>query len=125
MIMYRNDLKVALEPMQKNKTAEIDLIGNYEQTKDPSYLAQLRTAANNYRASASNTLAIIPPSDAVTYHVGIINATREFAATLDAFSTYATDTITAAALLMSYNQAEQDMLSSFSALTAYFTRKQP
>lgn len=125
MITYRDTLRTALKPLVENTTPEIDLIGEYEQTGDPSYLVQMHTAAENYRLAASNTLAVIVPSDAVSDDVSVVNSLREFGATLDAFADYATNTVTAAAVLMSYNQAEQDVVTSFSTLAQYFTSKTP
>lgn len=125
MITYRNTLRTALKPLMDNTDAEISLIGGYEETGDESYLTKLHTAADNYRLAASNTLMIVVPSDAVTYHANTINSMREIAATLDAFANYATNTITAGAVLMSYNQAEQDVTTSFSTLAQYFTSKKP
>lgn len=125
MITYRDTLRTALKPLVDNTTPEIDLIGEYEQTGDPSYLGQMRLAAENYRLAASNTLAVVVPSDAVSYDVNVVNSLREFGATLDAFADYATNTVTAAAVLMSYNQAEQDVVTSFSTLAQYFTSKTP
>ena len=125
MITYRNTLRNALKPLVDNTTPEIDLIGGYEQTGDSSYLDKMRASAANYRLAASNTLAVVAPSDAVVYHVAVINSLREFGASLDAFADYATNTVTAAAILMSYNQAEQDVVTSFSALAQYFSSKKP
>ena len=125
MITYRNTLRTALKPLMNNTDAEISLIGGYEETGDDTYLTKLHAAADNYRLAASNTLMVAAPSDAVLYHVDAINSMREIAATLDAFADYATNTITAGAVLMSYNQAEQDVTTSFSTLAQYFTSKKP
>ena len=125
MIAYRTDLQTAFKPLLENKESEISIIGSYEQSKSASDLDKLRDVAANYDAAASAAAKVAVPSDAVTYHLAVINSLREFSATLNAFSDYATNSITSAAVLMSYNQAEQNVTSSFSALAKYFTTKQP
>ena len=95
------------------------------ETSDPSYLTQLSAAAKNYHAAADAAVAITIPRDALNYHIAILNAMEEFAAVLDAMSTHTADPITSAALLRAYDQAEQDMFTSFNNLSAYYLQKSP
>jgi len=123
MLTYRDDLRTSLAPLLKNTDAEYEIFAGYVQTKDPSYLATLSTAAQNYRDAASLTAQIIVPADAVPYHVAILNAMAGFAAVLDAMVLQADDPFAVAGLLQTYNQAEADMFTSFNALTIYYKSK--
>lgn len=123
MIKYRADLRVTLAPLLKNTTPEINIVAMYTQTKDAKYLTQLKTIAQSYRDVASTTAKVVVPIDAVSYQLGILNAMQEFAATLDSIAAHADDPIASAALLISYNQAEQDMFTSFNSLSTFYTTK--
>lgn len=123
MGVYRTDLQAALKPLMDNKRYELDIYNDYLQTRDASRLAQLKTATNNYRSAAAQTAKIVVPASASVYHVGILNAMQEFAATLDAMADNINDPVTSLALLKAYNKAEDDMRGSFEALNARFAQK--
>lgn len=125
MLTYRADLRDALVPLLQNTNAELELYAKYVETSDPNYLEQLKAAAANYRAAAEKTLLVVVPRDAVNYHIAILNAMQQFASVLDAMATHTADPLTNAALLRSYNKAEQDMYTSFNNLTAYYSQKTP
>ena len=124
MLQYRSDLRTAFAPLLKNTTPEYEIFAQYADTKDVSYLTKLKSIALDYRTAASSTALVVVPRDAVSYHVAILNAMEEFAATLDALATHANDPFASVALLRSYDQAESDMLTSFNALTTYYKSKQ-
>lgn len=117
---YRTDLQTSLKPLLQNKRYELDLYNAYVQTRDQSYLTQLKAAAQNYRSAATATAHVVVPTNAISYQVGILNAMQEFAATIDALADNTDDPITSLALLKSYNQAEAEMGTSFTALNTYF-----
>jgi hypothetical protein len=125
MLAYRTDLRTAFAPLLKNTDAELDLYAKYVETSDPQYLTKLLTAAENYRAAASSTLKVVVPRDAVNYHIAVLDAMQEFAATITAMATHPNDAIANTALLRSYNTAEADMLNSFNNLSAYYGQKTP
>ncbi|HEY4527363.1 MAG TPA: hypothetical protein VJK53_06010, partial [Candidatus Paceibacterota bacterium] len=64
--------------------------------------------------------AVTVPPDAVARHVEILNAMGEFGAALEALADNADDPITSTVLLRSYNDAENNMISSFNNLAKYF-----
>lgn len=123
MLTYRGDLQVALQPLLKNTEPEINIIGRYADTRNPAELVTLRSVAANYTLAASNTAAVTVPQDATSYQIAILNAMEKFAATLNAIADNAQDPITSVALLRAYNQAEQDMFTSFNALAQYYVQK--
>jgi hypothetical protein len=125
MLTYRADLRAALAPLLQNTNSELELYGKYVETNDTSYLTQLSAAAQNYRAAAQNSAAVVVPIDAVNYQKDILNAMQEFAAALDGLATHGTDPLASAALLRAYNQAEQDMYTSFNNLASYYSQKTP
>lgn len=125
MIAYRGDLQTALRPLLNNTEPEYAIFAQYVSTGDTTYLTKLKNIAQDYRDAVSATANVVVPVDATAYHVAILNAMEEFASTLDAMSAHASDPFASAALLRTYNQAEQDMLSSFNALTTYEKSKQP
>ncbi len=125
MLAYRGDLRASLAPLLKNTEPEYEIFGLYASTKDPKYLAKLRGVAGNYRDAIVATARVVVPSDAVPYHIAILNALQEFAATLDAMSAHADDPFASVALLRTYDQAESDVLTSFNALATYYKNKTP
>lgn len=125
MLKYRSDLRASLSPLLKNTQPEYEIFAYYVETRDASYLAKLRAVAQEYAEAASSTSQVVAPSDAVSYHVAIVNAMEEFGATLAALAAHADDPFASVALLRGYNQAEYDMLSSFKSLTVYYKGKLP
>ena len=125
MLTYRSDLREALAPLLKNTSPELELFARYIETSDPIYLTRLTEAAQNYRSAIANVALVVVPRDAVNYDRSILNAMGQFAGTLDQMATHGTDTLASAALLRAYNTAEQDMYTSFNALSAYYGQKTP
>jgi hypothetical protein len=125
MLAYRSDLRASLAPLLKNTKPEYAIFALYASTKDPKYLSELKSVAENYRDASGATARVIAPSDAVPYHIAILNALQEFAATLDAMATHADDPFASVALLRTYDQAESDVLTSFNALATYYKSKTP
>ncbi len=123
MLAYRADLQVSLAPLLKNTQPEYEIFAYYVSTKDKKNLEKLRAAAQNYRAAAGATAHVVPPKDALNEHLGILNSTEEFAATLDVLVANADDPFASVAALRTYNQAEADVLDSFSALAKYYREK--
>ncbi len=124
MLGYRASLQTALKPLLANTTPEIDMLTSYVQTNDPTYLTQLRQAADNYSLAAAASAQIVVPADAVTVQLGILNAMQEFAATLNQMATSANDPFTEATLINTYMQAQSDMFTSFNDLYGYYKSKQ-
>lgn len=125
MLRYRADLRDALAPLLQNTQQEFELYAKYVETSDPSYLDELSAAALNYRAAASNTASLVVPRDALNYHLDILNAMALFAATIEEMSDETADPFASAALLRSYNTAEQKMFVSFDSLSNYYGQKLP
>jgi hypothetical protein len=125
MLTYRERLRIALAPLLKNTEPEYEIFAYYVQTKDPTYLAKLSAVAQNYRDAASSSAQVVVPQDAVSYQVAILNAMEEFAATLDAMAAHADDPFASVALLRTYDQAQNDMLTSFNNLATYYKSKTP
>ncbi len=123
MLTYRNDLRIALEPLLKNPGYELSLFANYIESRDTVYLEQLRQAAENYRAAVANAAAIAVPKDAATYHVGILNSLSEFGAVVERMTTHADDAFASAALLRTYNDSEASLVTSFNTLASYYKNK--
>lgn len=123
MLAYRNDLQVSLEPLLKNTQAEFEIFGAYVDTKDPKYLERLRAAAQNYRAAASATAHVVPPKDALAYHLAVLNALEKFAVALETLAASADDPFASVVVLRTYNEAETNVLSSFASLAKYYREK--
>lgn len=119
MIQYRAALQTSLKPLLKNTQPEYEIFGMYVETKQQTYLDQLRAAAVNYVAAASSTKALTVPADAVQVQIELVNSMNEFAATLDDLANQASDPISSTVLLENYNQAENDVLNAFQALVTY------
>jgi hypothetical protein len=124
MLAYRAALQTSLEPLMKSTTPELDMLTNYVETNDPTYLTQLEQAADTYKLAAQESASIVVPADAVSVQIGILDAMQEFGATLDQMSASAKDPFAEAALLNTYMQAQSDMFSSFNDLYSYYKSKQ-
>ncbi len=125
MIRYRSDLREAFAPLLKNTESELEMYAKYVETSDPIHLERLSSAAQNYREAARNTARVTVPRDAINYHLSILNAMAQFAATLDAMAKNADDPFSSVALLRNYNSAEESMLVSFDSLKNYYGQKLP
>lgn len=125
MLTYRADLRIALAPLLENKESELEVYGRYIESADPAHLATLKVMAQNYRAAVSLAAAVVVPKDAVGYHRSVVNAMVEFATVLDSLADHGDDAFASVALLRTYNDAEQKLLTSFDALTRYYAQKQP
>ena len=123
MLTYRHDLQISLAPLLKNLQPEYEVFAYYLSTHDKKYLDQLQSAAQNYRAAAEASARVVPPKDAVTFHLGVLNSLGQFAATLDSLIANADDPFAGAVLLRDYNQGEVDVLTSFAALAKYYREK--
>ena len=123
ILAYRSDLRDSLAPLLSIPEPEYATFGRYIQSHDASNLVVLEHDATIYRTAASSTLHVVVPSDAVQYHLGILNAMEGFAAKLSALASHASDPFASAALLRSYNDGEQDMLMSFNKLAQYYRAK--
>ena len=120
ILSYRNDLRIALEPLLQNSSYELETFAYYLDTKDSKYLATLQSAAKNYRLARESAANVIVPKDGVVYHVSILNALSEFEAVIGQMATYADDPFASAALLRTFGNSESNMLMSFDALAGYF-----
>ena len=120
ILAYRSDLRIALEPLLENSAYELDVFAYYIETGDKSRLAELQSAAKNYRTAIANVLLVVVPSGAAMHHLDILNALSEFEAVLEKMAANADDPYAVAALLRTFNGAEANMLTSFNALAGYF-----
>lgn len=125
MLAYRANLREALDPLMSDVRPELETYALFVDTGDASYLDELSSAAQNYRAAAENVVNITIPRDALIYHLNILNALEQFAATLNAMARYDQDPFASVALLRTYNSAEEEMFTSFDALGEYYKKKLP
>ncbi|MCR4325722.1 MAG: hypothetical protein NUV59_02850 [Patescibacteria group bacterium] len=125
MLAYRSDLRDSLAPLLENTVPEYETFAQYVDTKDASYLTELRKGAQRYFDAASSTAKVVAPADAAPHHLMILNAMQQFGATLEALAGHADDPFAVAALLGSYERAESGMLTSFNSLTTYYKSKNP
>ena len=125
MLTYRNDLRIALEPLLGNPGYELNIFANYIETRDKNYTDQLKATAQNYRVATENSAKVVVPEDALSYHVGILNALSEFGVIVERLSQNADDAFASAALLRTYQSSEAHMMVSFNSLAMYYTSKQP
>ena len=125
MLRYRSDLRVAFAPLLLNTVNELELYAAFIESGDRIYLDYLSRASANYHEAIEKTAAVAAPKDAAIYHRDVLNALSAFAAILDSMVTHSTDVLAQAALLRSYNDAEQGVYDSFNALARYYGTKRP
>lgn len=120
MMTYRNDMRVAFEPLLENTRYELEIFGYYLETKDQRYLDELKQQAAYYEAAKQNILNVVAPADAVRYHVDVLNALSQFGAVLTRLTQHVNDPFASAALLRTFNDSEARMFLSFDALAKYY-----
>lgn len=123
VLAYRADLQKALGPLSSVPRYELDMIGMYVETRDRAYLAELRSAAGQYRTAASQAAAIEVPRDAVAYHLGVLGSLEYFASVLDETALHADDPFALVALLRSFDDAERAVHIAFDNLDPYYASK--
>ncbi len=123
VLQYRNDLRIALEPLLSDTTPELEIYARWIDTGDAQYLARLAAIAGNYDAAITAAARVRTPRDAVHYQVGILNAMAHFSAALHALATNAHDPVASVSLLRTYNMAEQQMFTAFNSLALYSAQK--
>jgi hypothetical protein len=124
MLTYRDDLRVALEPLLSNAEYELTLFANYIDTGDAQYLSQLQATAENYKLAIKNAASLTVPQDALSHHAGILNALSEFSTVIEHMAAHAGDPFATIALLKTYNDTETRLFTSFDALASYEKQKQ-
>lgn len=124
MLAYRNDLRIALEPLLGNPGYELKLFANYIESRDYTYTKQLIETSKNYQKAVAQTALVTIPKDVVQEHVGILNALSEFGTIVEKMALHADDAFASAALLQTYNTGERNLLTSFNALATYYRSKQ-
>jgi len=120
MLVYRSDLRIALEPLLENQSYELDIFASYIDTGDKTHLVELQRAAEGYHTAIEKVLQVVAPKNALTYQLDILNALSEFEMVLEKMAMYADDPYAAAALLRTFSGAETNILTSFDALAGYF-----
>ena len=120
MLKYRASLKNALAPMAELENFELGTFAKYSATKDPAYLAELRSTVATYTSSTKAAEKLVVPEGAAQLHANILNAMGQFASVLEGLTDNADNPITTLVLLRTYNEAESSMLTSFNNLAMYF-----
>lgn len=122
---YRDDAQKALQPLLANTRAEYEIYASYIDTGDAKELDELQRVAKNYADAAENMMRITVPSDAVSMHLGVVNALGRFSANLQSMIAHADDPLASAALLRTYNETELAVVTSFDSFTKYAKSKMP
>jgi len=120
MLAYRAELKEALVPLVAIEEPEIGFFAGYIETRDPRYLDKLRETAAGYTTAIEDSVQLTVPRDAAEEHVGILNAMGQFGAVLAALADNADDPITSTVLLQTFDEGEQNMVTSFNNLAMYY-----
>jgi hypothetical protein len=120
---YRDEMTVALTPLNDIGAAEYEIYARYDETRDAKYLAQLLGAADVYRIAAQSAADVSVPKDAARAHRDIINALLAFAEVLEGLATHADDPFASVALLRSYMETEASIEQSYARMRTYYTSK--
>lgn len=123
MLKYRAAMREALEPLFKIDEAEYLSFARYVESRDPKHLVTLRMDAQHYRDAVARAAKVVVPADASAHHLAALNSLAAFAAILEALAQHADDPFASVALLRTYNDREQSILSSFNALATYYRTK--
>jgi len=123
VLSYRADMREALPVLITDTEPEFFTFARFLETGDRARLEELRAAAARYRAAEEALLAVTVPADAAQLHLDAANALGAYAVTLEKLIRYSDDPMTTLALLRTYNENERELLSAFSALSAYYVRK--
>lgn len=122
ILRYRSDMRIATAPMVTDDMPEFDMFAQYIATKDSSWLQKLTDAAGRYKEVENNMLAMQIPTTAVPEHLRAVNALGAYVDALTQLAQPEGDAFGEAALIKTYNDAEEEMLFSFDALAKYYVR---
>lgn len=125
MLAYRDDMRVALEPLLQNPGYELKIFASYQESGDAAYLRQLRDTAENYETAIANAITVVVPRDAASIHAEALTSLAQFSAVVARLADHADDAFASAALVQTYNTAEARMVSAFDALAQYQKVKTP
>ncbi len=95
-----------------------DLVNNLPGTDN---VKKLREKALSTREFIQKLLLMPVPADAITYHLGYINAISRYAETLEGFLTVEEDPLKAALLLRGYKDITQSQFKFLSDFETYFS----
>lgn len=123
LLSYRNDMRVALEPLLKNSGYELTVFAAYIDTGNKAHLDTLIAAAENYKLALGNALKVNVPKEIAAQHLNVLNALSEFHAVLTTLVANADDPFASATLLRNFNTAEQKVFYAFNALAGYLREK--
>lgn len=117
---HRQALQQALDPFLTIEEPEFALYARFIERGDNEALVTLRKRADLYQRVAEDVLKIPVPRDIASVHLEIANALSFFSLVLINMVDRVNDPIASLALLKTYNQSEQYVQTTFSALTAYY-----
>lgn len=115
---YQKSMQNTLAPMDQGSEAEIALYSKII-TGDIAAEATLQGMVSTYTAVADAAAKISVPSEAALTHLNAVNALGYYSATLRELIAHKEDPVGSLVLLRAYNEAEQGMFNSFSALHRY------
>ncbi|QQG38033.1 MAG: hypothetical protein HYS26_00555 [Candidatus Kaiserbacteria bacterium] len=125
MLKYRDDLRIALEPLMQNQGYELKVFANLIDSGGSEYATALQKSAANYEAAVKSAAKIVVPADAVSVQIGMLNSLSEFGAVVGSMTEHVDDPYANAALITAYTEAETRLFSAFDALVKYQQQKKP
>ncbi len=124
VLMYQERFRDTMAAFLDLQGSEIALFGEYANTKNEYYLAQLEGRASLYESVAQKILAIPTPNDMAAEHLEVVNGLAYFGAVLRDLARFGRDPLTALSLLRAYNEAEEYVGSTFTALSSRLNTQQ-
>jgi len=120
---YKQDIGEAFKPLAAHTRPEFEPLALYVETKDTAHLDELRMIAGAYRTAATQAAGLVVPADVASIHAATLNAMQAYAAVIEALADNADNPITTAALLVSFNNAENELRAALGAYGPYYASK--
>jgi hypothetical protein len=123
MISYRSAMQDIFSPLLSLNEAEFVIYGKFVENKDRVALGEFLDIADVYQEVADAAAEIIVPIDAVDQHLDAVNALSFYAEVLRNMVRYSYDSVASFALLRTYAQADQYLITTFNSLSLYYVLK--
>jgi hypothetical protein len=121
---YKNSLiKSIAQRLQYEKDNPINLIGDAMQDNNPKILAKLVPMIAAREAIIADLLKMNIPSDAVSYHLALLNAYSNFNADLSGFKTIFDDPVKGIIAINQYQKDINSLKTALDNINIYFSKK--
>ncbi len=122
---YSDDLiKITKNRSPKTSRNEYDILSDAVKLNNPKILTELDPIIAGYRGIVSDLVNMTIPKDAVSVHLGLLNASSNILENIEAMRVAFTDPVKSLPGISQYKQHATDLSNTINALQTYLKSKQ-